>query len=130
MATQHDVRRIALSLPATTEHPDDFSFLVDGKAFAWAWLERIDPKRARVPSSEVIAVRVADELDKHTLVEMDPRVFFTEPHYDGYPAVMVRLSAVDLDLLGVVITNAWRYRAPKRLVKEFETRAHADPSDG
>jgi hypothetical protein len=127
MATQDDVRRMALSLPETTEHPDEFRFLVDGKAFAWAWLERIEPKRARAPSSDVIAVRVADELDKHTLIEMDPPVFFTEPHYDGYPAVMVRLPAIDPDLLGVVITNAWRYRAPKRLVREFEAAHRPGP---
>jgi hypothetical protein len=48
--------------------------------------------------------------------QRDPEVFFTEPHYDGYPAILVRLPAIDLDLLGVVVTDAWRCRAPGRLL--------------
>jgi hypothetical protein len=43
-------------------------------------------------------------------------VFFTEPHYDGYPAILVRLPAIDLGLLGVILADAWRSRAPKRLL--------------
>jgi hypothetical protein len=116
MATQDDVRRIALSLPETTHDPNGFKFLVDGKQFVWVWLERVDPKRARVPNADVIAVRVGNEFEKEALIEMDSEVFFTEPHYDGYPAILVRLPAIDLDLLGVVLTDAWRLRAPKRLV--------------
>ena len=114
MASQDDVRRIALALPATTEDAHAFRFFVDGKAFAWSWLERIDPKRARVASPDVIAVRVANEDEKQALIDMDPEVFFTERHYDGYPAVMVRLAAVDLDLLERLLTGAWRSRAPRR----------------
>jgi hypothetical protein len=115
MATQADVRRLALGLPATTEDPDRFRFLVDGRQFLWAWNERIDPKRSRIPNPDVIAVRVADELEKQTLLEIDPEVFFTEPHYDGYPAVLVRLPVISLDLLERVVTEAWRTRAPNRL---------------
>jgi hypothetical protein len=116
MATQDDVRRIALSLPDTSEDADAFRFWVAGKAFVWAWRERIHPKRARVPSQDVIAVRVSHEFEKATLIDMDPAVFFTEPHYDGYPAILVRLAAIDLDLLEVILTDGWRSRAPKRLV--------------
>ena len=91
MATQEDVRRIALALPETTEDPSSFRFSVDGKAYAWAWLQRLDPKRARVPSPDVIAVRVANEFEKEGLLGLDPDVFFTEPaHYDGYPAVLAQ----------------------------------------
>ena len=118
MATQEDVRRIALSLPETTEDPSEFRFFVAGKAFAWRWLERIHPKRRRVPSDDVIGVRVAHELEKATLIEMDPAVFFTEPHYDGYPAILVRLAAIEPDLLEVILTDGWRSRAPKRLLAE------------
>ena len=63
-----------------------------GKQFVWVWLERLEPKKARVPNPNVIAVRVADDLDKQVLLASDRSVFFTEPHYDGYPAVLVRLS--------------------------------------
>jgi hypothetical protein len=116
MATQDDLRRIVLALPETTEDPNGFRFFVDGKQFAWSWLERVDPKRARIPSADVVAVRVGNEFEKETLIDMDPLVFFTEPHYDGYPAILVRLPAIDLDLLRVVIADAWRSRAPKRLL--------------
>lgn len=118
MATQEDVRRIALGLPEATEDPGDFRFLVDGKAFVWLWRERTDPKRARVPNPDVLAVRVAHESEKETLIEMDPAVFFTEPHYDGYPAILVRLPAISTDLLAVMLTGAWRAKAPKRLLRE------------
>jgi hypothetical protein len=117
MAGPDDVRRIALSLPETTEDPNELRFFVAGKAFAWSWLERIDPKKARIPNADVIAVSVGNEFEKESLIEMDPEVFFTEQHYDGYPAILVRLPAIDLDLLKVVLTDAWRIRAPKRLLK-------------
>ena len=117
MASQDDVRRIALALPATTEDPNGFRFFVDGKQFAWSWLERIDRKRARVLNADVVALRVGNEFEKEALIEMSPAAFFTEPHYDGYPAILVRLPAIDVDLLGVVVTDAWRCRAPKRLLR-------------
>ena len=117
MPTQDDVRRIALSLPETTEDPNGFRFFVDGRQFAWSWMERVDPGKRRVPNREAIAVRVAGEMDKQVLLDLDPRVFFTEPHYDGYPAVLLRLTAIDLELLREILTRAWRSRAPKRLLK-------------
>ncbi len=120
MPSQDDVRRIALALPETTEEPGSFRFLVAGKAFAWAWLERIEPKRARVPSRDVVAIRIAHDSEKEALIEMDPEACFTEPHYDGFPAILVRLAAVDPDLLGKLLTDGWRIQAPKRLVREVD----------
>jgi hypothetical protein len=118
VAVQSDVRRLALALPGTTEDPDHFGFRVDGKQFAWVWNKRVDPKKARVPQPDVIAVRVANELEKQSLLSLDTDVFFTEPHYNGYPAVLVRLPAIDLDLLETLLTDAWRTKAPKHLLAE------------
>jgi hypothetical protein len=118
MAAQDDVRRIALSLPEANE-ADGFSFVVAGKAFAWPWMERIHPKRPRAANPDVLAVRVANEMEKQSLLGLDPEIFFTEPHYDGYPAVLVRLPAIDDGLLEKVLTDAWRTRAPRRLVADF-----------
>jgi hypothetical protein len=53
---------------------------------------------------------------------MNPDVSFAEPHYDGYPAILVRLSAIDLDFLAVVVTDAWRLRAPKRMLHVLTPR--------
>ena len=120
MPTRDDVRRIALALPETTEEPESFRFLVAGKAFAWPWLERIEPKRARVPNLDVVAIRIAHDLEKEALIEMDPAAFFTEAHYDGFPAILVRLAKIDPDLLEKLIRDGWRIQAPKRLVREVE----------
>ena len=118
MATQADVRRIALSLPEATEDTKGFGFSVDGKGFAWAWMERVDPGKARVPSTEVVALRVANETEKQTLLAAFPDTLFTERHYDGYPAVLVRLASVDPGLLRDLVTDAWRTRAPRRLLAD------------
>lgn len=119
MTTQADVRRIALSLPGTEKAPDRFAFSVRNKGklkgFVWVWMERVAPKKARVPQPSVIAVRVANLFDKDFLLGLDPAKFFTEPHYDGFPAVLVRLPAVTARELRAIITEAWRCQAPKDL---------------
>ena len=122
MATQADVRRIALSLPGVEETPNHFAFSVRNKGklkgFVWVWLERVDPRKARVPQPKVIALRVANLFDKDFLLSLDPKKFFTEPHYDGFPAVLVRLPAVTARELRPLITEAWRCQAPKDLALE------------
>jgi hypothetical protein len=120
MATQADVRRIALSLPAANEATDRFAFSVPNKGklkgFVWVWMERVVPKKPRVPNPAVIAVRVANEGQKSALLSADGKKFFTEPHYDGFPAVLVRLEAVSVADLKVLIAEAWRCQAPPDLV--------------
>jgi hypothetical protein len=129
MANQDDVRRIALSLPATMEADEHFAFAVlnkgQQKGFAWVWLERIEPKKPRVPNPEVLAVRVADRSEKEALLASDEAKFFTEPHYDSYPAVLVRLAAIDTDELQELLTDAWRGMAPRTVVKEFDQRSES-----
>ena len=120
MATRADVRRIALSLPETEEDPTRFAFSVKNKGklkgFVWVWLERIDPRKARVPQPKVIAVRTASLDDKDFLLHLDSEKFFTEPHYNGFPAILVRLAAVTVGELRPLITEAWRSQAPKDLM--------------
>ena len=115
MASLDDAHRIAAALPEAVRDPSGFAYRIDGKLFTWAWMERVQPKRPRVPNREAIAIRVADEVEKQAMLVLDPDVFFTEPHYDGYPAVLVRLPAIDEALLEKVIGDAWRLRAPRRL---------------
>jgi hypothetical protein len=116
-----DVHRIALALPHARQDGSKIRYLVEGgKAFAWTWKKRVQEKRARVEQLDVFAVRVAGEEEKHVLIASDPGKFFTEPHYNGYPAVLVRLDAVDSDELTELLTDAWRNAAPRRLVAEFD----------
>jgi hypothetical protein len=88
------------------------------KGFVWTWGERVDPKKPRVPNPGVIVVRVANQFEKEALLGSGPAKFFTEPHYNGFPAVLVRLSEVDTAELEELVTEAWRSQAPRRLVKE------------
>ena len=53
---------------------------------------------------------------------MDPRVFFTERHYDGYPAILARLPEIEPALLERLLTDAWRSRAPDRLLPDRPRR--------
>src|SRR5687768_7943481 len=122
MASEEDVRRIALSLPETSEGEGRLRFFVVGKDFAWSWLERIDPKKPRVENRDVLAVRVENEEEKQALVAADPIKFFTEDHYNGYPAVLVRLAAIEVDELQELLIDAWRNRAPRALVAKFGVR--------
>ena len=126
MATRADVRRIACSLPDTTEAADDFAFSVRNgrkdKGFAWVWKERVEPKKPRIPNSRVLAVRVSDEGEKQALLAADPEKFFTEPHYNGFPAVLVVLANVGRAELRELLTDAWRCQAPRALVADFDAR--------
>jgi hypothetical protein len=125
MATQNDVRRLALALPDVVEADDRFAFSVihgtKAKGFAWVWQERVEPKKPRVPNNEVLAIRVADEGVKEMLLASDPDKFFTEPHYNGYPAVLVRLKAIKPQELGELLTEAWCAMAPRALVRQLES---------
>lgn len=116
MATQADVRRIALSMPGVEEAGDKFAFSAPSKGkangFAWVWQERVTPKKPRVPNPGVLAVRVANLAQKDLLLSAEPAKFFTEPHYNGFPAVLVRLDAVSVSDLEILLADAWRCFSP------------------
>jgi len=69
---------------------------------------------------DALVLRVIDLGEREALLQGEPDAFFTTPHYDGYPAVLVRLEVVDPVELAELIEDAWRLRAPKRLVAEYE----------
>jgi hypothetical protein len=129
MATLEDVRRIALMLPETSADEDGIGVLNGGKVkgIAWRWKERVDPKKPRVPNSEVVAIRTADCEEKLSLIAADSDVFFTEQHYNGFPAVLVRLPNIDLAELEELLTDGWRCLAPKALIRQFDTERQIQP---
>jgi len=69
---------------------------------------------------DALVLRVVDMGEREALLQGQPDVFFTTPHYDGYPAVLVHLEAADPMELAELIEDAWRLRAPKRLIKEYD----------
>ena len=120
MATHADVRRIAMALPGVEESTERFGFSVENKGkakgFLWVWMERTDPKKPRVPNNDVIAMRVANLAQKDLIIASNPKKFFTEPHYNGFPAILVRLEEVSVADLQALVPEAWRCVAPKELV--------------
>jgi hypothetical protein len=69
---------------------------------------------------DALVVRTIDLADRDALVKGDPGVFFITPHYEGYPAVLVRLEAISVDMLAELIEDAWRLQAAKRVVAAFD----------
>jgi hypothetical protein len=74
------------------------------------------------PDGPILGARVEHLVAKEAVLSDDPSVFFTTPHFDGYPAVLVRLDRIAAGELEEVITEAWLVRAPKRLADAFLAR--------
>jgi hypothetical protein len=124
VATFDDVRRIALALPETSEEisRDLRHWRVKDKGFVWERpLRRSDLEALgdAAPGGPILGVRVEHLVAKEAILTDDPDVYFTTPHFDGYPAVLVRLDRISLDDLQEAIVEAWLVRAPKRLADKF-----------
>ncbi len=128
MASWGDVRRFALSLPGTSEEKSPsgtLSWIVNKKFFTWERpLRRADLAALGrdAPTGPILGLRTADLEMKDVLLASDPGVFFTTPHFNGYPAVLVRLGKIAPRKLKDVILEAWLARAPKRAVTAFLRR--------
>ena len=121
MATEDDVRRIALALPHVEEiESDGFDFRVGGKGFVWSYPERV-PGHRRVIRTDVAVLYVGDEAEKQALLLGEPDRFFTNPAYDGLPFVMARLEQLDPSRLEELVLDAWRMRAPAELAADLPT---------
>ena len=123
MATWDDVARVCLALPGTTESTTygARSWKVAGKPFGWERPLRrrdIDELGDSAPSGPVLGARVPDEGAKQALVAAEPAVYFTTAHFDGYPAVLARLDALDTAGLAELAGEAWACQAPKRLLAD------------
>lgn len=126
MATWDDVRGLALALPGVEEATSRGTAVWRvGKLVVWDRpLRARDREELGVDTAEgpILGAAVADEGEKRALILAEPKFFFTVNHFDGYPAVLVRLDAIPRDRLAEVITDAWLAVAPKKLVAEFESR--------
>jgi hypothetical protein len=127
MATWEDVRRHALALPGASEEVKrgTSSWNVNGKGFVWERPLRASDLKAlgkSAPAGAILGVRTADLEMKDVLLASDPAVFFTTPHFDGYPAVLVRLGKITSPKLKAVVVEAWLTRAPKKLATAYLNR--------
>jgi hypothetical protein len=124
VADWDDVRRVALALPETSEQSSRelASWRVREKGFVWERPLRPADLRALgddAPTGPILGARVEHLVAKEALLATEPEVYFTTPHFDGYPAVLVPLDRIGLDELRELIIEAWLDRAPKRLAKEY-----------
>jgi hypothetical protein len=124
MANWEDVRRIALGLPETSEAVKlgTTQWLVKNKGFVWERPLRKSDLAALGPSAPagpILGVHVEHLGIKDAILASDPDVYFTTPHFNGYPAVLVQLDRIAVADLEELIVDAWLARAPKKLAKEY-----------
>jgi hypothetical protein len=127
MATMADLDELALALPSVTKELSEDgrpSYLVHGKMFCFHRGRRPDAVEAATGErlGDVLMFRVADLDEKELLLETRPDVLFATPHFDGFPAVLMRISSLaELDRaeLREFVVDAWLTRAPKRLAKAW-----------
>jgi hypothetical protein len=124
VAEWDDVRRIALALPESSEQSSrgTASWRVREKGFVWERPLRqkeVDELGEHAPEGPILGARVEHLGAKEALLADDPDVYFTTAHFDGYPAVLVRLERIALDELEELIVEAWLSKAPKRLAKQY-----------
>lgn len=112
MSTTDDARELALALPETIEKPSHGTpgFRVKDKLFARIWDD----------DDGVLVLWTGGVDEKEGLIAADPERFFTTAHYDGHPHVLVRLAEVDRDELADLLEDAWRVRAPKRVIADHD----------
>ena len=127
MATLRDVEKLALALPETVKGEDDEgrpSYSVNGKVICWHRSPRpdaLDPETGE-RLTDVFVFRTTDLDVKEMTLQDDRGIFFTTPHWNGYPAVLIRirdLRQLSRAELRDLIEEAWLSRAPKRVAKAW-----------
>lgn len=124
MASWEDVARLATAMPGASEElrREMRFWSVNKTLFVWERpLRKADLAALGLAEQEgpVLGARVPDEGAKLALIADNPAVYFTIPHFDGYPAILVRLDEIDLAGLEELIVEAWLCRAQKRAVQQW-----------
>jgi hypothetical protein len=124
VASWEDVRRIALGLPETSERCSRGrpQWRVREKLFVWDRPLRrseVDALAEAAPDGPILGARVEHLGAKEALLADATGVYFTTPHFDGYPAILVLLERIPIEELEELITEAWLARAPARPARAY-----------
>lgn len=128
MVTIEQVAELATALPDVTEGQryGHRTWTVSGKVFAWERpFSKADIKRfgdATPPDGAILAVRVGDLNEKEAVLAAQPRGFFTIPHFDGHPTVLIQLDQVAKSTVREALLDGWLARAPAELVQTYLER--------
>jgi hypothetical protein len=109
MATDDDVRRLALALPGVTEVTQ---YAIEGKPIAWPYFERDKSRRKLTRHAGILAIRCPLP-EKEMLIEAAPDIYFDDDYYHRFPAVLVRLAKIDEAELAAMLARARDLQAPK-----------------
>jgi len=126
VASFDDVARLALALPGTDERVsrEHRQWRVKDKLFVWERPLRKSDLAAlgdAAPGGPILGARVEHEGAKHALVQDRSGLYFTTPHFEGYPAILVQLEPLGHEELEELVTEAWLCRAPPKLLKAFRS---------
>lgn len=124
MSDWDDVARLALALPESSEGTSYGirAWLVGKKAFVWDRpLRKADHEALGegAPDGEILGARLEHEIAKQAMLADPSGLYFTTPHFDGYPIILVRLDPIGMEDLEEVVTEAWLARAPKGLAEAW-----------
>jgi hypothetical protein len=128
MADLEDVARITAALPEVTdgERHGNRTWFVRGKAFAWDRpFSKADIRRygdEKPPEYPILAVSVADLAEKEAVLAAHQDAFFTIPHFNGFAAILIKLSEVSEEALREALTDGWLAVAPAELAAEYAAR--------
>jgi hypothetical protein len=117
-----DVSRVMKALPTVVRSPGRREWRVKNKLLAWerplrqADLAALGPS---APTGPILAIHAPLDV-KEMLLASCPNVYFTTPHFHGWPAVLIRLPAISANELRAILQRSWLERAPKKLVTELK----------
>ena len=124
MISPQQVRHLVTAIPGARDDSTDetLAFACGERGFAWSFKQRDTPKGPRRPNLEVLAIS-CPLAQKDVLLEAAPDIYFTDPHYNGYPAVLARLAVISEEELAERLRAAYDFQAARPARRKRKPKA-------